>query len=246
MKLWQTRLHWEKFARTDPMWAVLTDPTKAGNRWNADEFFSTGRQEVDAALAHVRQLCPGLRTAQALDFGCGVGRLTQALAEHFAQVTGVDIAEAMLALAREHNRHGDRVHYVHNTSADLAVFADSTFDFVLSVITLQHIAPDYTRRYLAEFVRVLAPGGVALFQIPALAPATKRRRLSLWPPTLAKRLRRAINRSTAVKPVMEMHTLPREEVLAIIQAAGAEPLEVEAHGGAGDDYQSYAYVIRKR
>ena len=64
----------------------------------------------------------GLRVPhhQALDFGCGVGRLTQALAEHFERVAGVDIAASMIARARQENRHGDRVRYVVNERSDLA------------------------------------------------------------------------------------------------------------------------------
>ena len=62
---------------------------------------------------------------------------------------------------RRHNRHGDRVAYVHNPAADPARFADGTFDLVLSFITLQQVAPADARRYIAEFVRGCAPGGAA-------------------------------------------------------------------------------------
>lgn len=103
MQLWQTRRHWEKFARSDPMWAVLTHADKAGRRWQPEEFFATGRADVGAALALVHARYPALRHRHALDFGSGVGRLTQALGDHFERVTSVDIAENMLALARSHN-----------------------------------------------------------------------------------------------------------------------------------------------
>jgi len=261
MKLWQTRRHWEKFARTDPMWSVLTVPDKAGNRWSVEEFFATGREAVDAEIIGVRSRYPELRYGHALDFGCGMGRLTQGLAPHFDRVTGVDISEAMLNLARSHNRFGEKVRYVHNDRPDLACFADGTFDFVYSVITLQHVAPEYARRYIAEFVRVLAPGGVALFQVPARPPAKpatplKKSSFTLWPPTLAKRgyrsvrralknVNRALNRSAAVTPVMEMHTLPREEVLALLQTIGGDVLNVYRYDAAGTEFESYGYLVRK-
>jgi ubiquinone/menaquinone biosynthesis C-methylase UbiE len=246
MKLWQTRRHWEKFARTDPLWAVLTAPGKEGNRWALDEFFATGEQDIAAALAAIHRNCPQLAKRQALDFGCGVGRLTQALAGKFDHVTGVDIAVDMVALARQHNRHGERVTYVHNPAADLACFADGSFDLVLSLITLQHVAPEYSRRYLAEFVRVCAPGGIAYFQVPASASAApKPGRISFYPPTLAKKFWRLLNRSFAVQPTMEMHVLPRDEVIALIRAAGGQVLATDACPKAGEDFVSYAYVIRK-
>ncbi len=246
MKLWQTRRHWEKFARTDPLWAVLTAPDKAGNRWQVDEFFATGRRETDAALAHVFAHCPALRRGHALDFGCGVGRLTQGLAAHFDHVTGIDISNRMLEHARRHNRHGGRVTYLHNDRPDLACFADNTFDFVLSLITLQHVEPQFARRYIAEFARILAPGGAALFQVPErTAGPVPVRRLSLWPATLAKRLLRALNRSAAAVPVMEMHMLAREDVRKSIQAAGATVVHVYRHDAAGADFESYNYIVRK-
>ena len=42
----------------------------------------------------------------ALDFGCGIGRLSQALAEHFDQVYGVDISPKMIELARAAQSQG--------------------------------------------------------------------------------------------------------------------------------------------
>lgn len=159
MKLWQVQRHWDELAKADPLWAVLTESEKQGRRWSVDEFFSTGVAEVGADMARVRQLEPGFSGRTALDFGCGAGRLTQALARHFDRVTGVDISGRMIALARGHSGNS-RVDFVHNPRADLRRFPGGSFDFVYSRITLQHIAPRYTRRYLAEFARVLAPGGI--------------------------------------------------------------------------------------
>jgi SAM-dependent methyltransferase len=245
MKLWQTRRHWEKFARTDPLWAVLTAPGKAGNRWTLDEFFATGENDIAAALAAIRSRYPQLSRRHALDFGCGVGRLTQALAREFDHVTGVDLAADMLTHARAHNRRGDRVTYVHNPAADLTCFADGSFDLVLSLITLQHIAPVYSRRYLTEFIRLCAPGGVAYFQVPDRRLNAKPARLSFYPPTVAKKFHRWLNTFTAASPAMEMHVLPRDEVLTLLRAAGGEILAVESCEKTGDDFASYAYLVRK-
>lgn len=245
MKLWQTRRHWEKFARTDPLWAVLTEPGKKGNRWTLDEFFHTGELDIAAALAAIRARYPQLARGRALDFGCGVGRLTQALALEFDHVTGVDLAADMLVHARKHNRRGDRVTYVHNPAADLACFADGSFDLVLSLITLQHVAPEYSRRYLAEFVRLCAPGGVAYFQMPSHRLNARPPRLSLYPPTLAKKFFRWVNGFTVMNAAMEMHVVPRDEVVALLRAAGGEILAVEACEKTGDDFASFSYLVRR-
>jgi SAM-dependent methyltransferase len=247
MRLWLARRHWNLFARTDAYWAVLTEPDKQGHRWKVDEFFATGRADVEANLRRVQELLPAWRPAgAALDFGCGVGRLTQGLAAHFDQVTGVDIAKDMLALARRHNVHAGRVTYVENHDAALGRFADGSFALVLSLITLQHIAPEYSRQYLREFVRVCAPGGVVVVQVPdrALRPPPPRR-FSLWPPTHWKRWKRALRRWLVLEPTMEMHPVPRAEVEAILRRAGATLLAVDAVPAAGPEFVSYRYIARR-
>jgi hypothetical protein len=156
---------WEGLAQSDPLWAILSDPQRKGNRWQLDEFFASGRRDVEANLADLASLGIDVRPGRALDFGCGVGRLTQALGASFERADGVDIAETMVELAREYNRHGDRVQYHVNQEPNLGLFEDGAFDFVLSIIVLQHNPPPVAEGYIREFVRVLAPGGIADFDM---------------------------------------------------------------------------------
>src|SRR5213075_3164955 len=130
------------------------------------EFFRTGVVEIDDVMAYVDRL--GLKFARraALDFGCGVGRLTQALCGHFDAAVGVDIAPSMIDKARAYNRHGERCRYSLNVSDDLSQFDDGQFDFIYSNIVLQHMLPRYSKKYVREFLRLLAPGGVAVLQLP--------------------------------------------------------------------------------
>jgi SAM-dependent methyltransferase len=248
MRLSRTRRHWDKFARTDPFWAVLTNADKKGNQWTVEEFFQTGVDSVAAEIKGVQLHYPALRFGSALDFGCGVGRLSQALAGHFAHVTGVDISADMLKHAAHHNRHGNRVEYVLNTRDDLGQFADGRFDFIYSIITLQHMEPVYARRYIAEFVRITAPGGVILFQIPAVSARSPHqpRPFTLWPDTLVKRLFRDLRKKFNPDPVMEMHSIPREEVEAILTGAGATLIKSYRYDAAGDQLHSWGYLACKR
>lgn len=158
---------WEDAARKDPLWAILSDPAKRNRAWDLDEFFETGRREIARLFTDLRALRYSLRPGDALDFGCGVGRLTQALAPSFQRVTGVDVSPTMIRLAERLNRFPDRVRYVVNTRPDLVVLPAMSFDFIYSDIALQHIPPDQSRAYIAEFLRVLKPGGLAVFQLTA-------------------------------------------------------------------------------
>ena len=168
MRFGTLKRHWERLGRRDPFWAVLTDPDKRGGRWDVTEFFRRGELEVDAVLARAQETgtAPAVRR-RALDFGCGAGRLTQAMAAHFTQCDGVDISEPMLRIARQHNKFPDRCTYHLNAVPDLSLFSDASFDFVYSTLVLQHMAPRYSTRYITELVRVLVPGGLLVFQLPS-------------------------------------------------------------------------------
>src|SRR5262245_7878422 len=104
MDLRELRDTWNELGRRAAMWAVLSGPFEARREWDRDMFFQTGIDEVAAVLARAAALGVVPARHRALDFGCGIGRLSQALAGHFDSVDGVDIASAMLEQAREQNR----------------------------------------------------------------------------------------------------------------------------------------------
>jgi SAM-dependent methyltransferase len=164
MNMDEASSNWTKLGKDDPMWVVLTDPDKKGNRWDAKEFFATGESAI--AMIFDRMQGAGLvpSPGRALDFGCGVGRLTQALAAHFDAVDGVDISSSMINHAETFNRFAGRVQYHLNVRPDLATFPSSRYDFICSLIALQHIPARFQRGYLRDFLRLLKPGGVAYFQ----------------------------------------------------------------------------------
>lgn len=92
-----------------------------------------------------------------LEVGCGQGHLTRALVERGADVIGIDANPKAAELA------GDgRVRHMVAESLD---FDDESFDFIVSVHTIEHIPP--LASALAEMARVLEPAGKALFIYPA-------------------------------------------------------------------------------
>ena len=228
---------WNRLGAEDPLWAILSDDAKRGNRWERAEFFATGEREIEAALAHVRALVP-LRSARALDFGCGVGRLTQALARRFERVDGVDAAASMIEHARRLNEHGERCTYHLNARADLAPFADGSFDFVYSSLTLQHMQPALARGYILELCRVLAPGGVLLFQLPtrpARPPSPLRRVLRAGYRLWLRRVRR--------RALIDMFGTPEVQVEALVRGAGCRLLDVADSHQSGSDWHGRLYSV---
>ena len=238
---------WDALGRSDPLWAILTDPAKKGNRWRLDEFFETGVREIDALSNYISALGVGQPQRRALDFGCGVGRLTQALARKFDRVDGVDIAPSMIARAREYNRGGDRCHFHVNDSGDLQLFDHDTFDLIYSNITLQHIPPPHAAGYLGELVRVLAPGGLLIFQIPAGVDAARARhpkeRLKRMLPAPALTFYYAVTQPW--RSDMTMHPIAKQEVVGLLEGAGARMVDISPDDSAGDGWICYRYCATK-
>jgi SAM-dependent methyltransferase len=201
VELKEVQRHWDAFGKTDPLWAIVTRPDKRYGKWKYDEFLACGEEEIDRILRHVDSISFSLCRGRALDFGCGAGRLTQALSRRFQQCHGIDIAPSMIELAQKYDQPWQRFQYeilrlwrswrsgrvgwaeswpglarllrrqqcryVVHESGDLALFKDDTFDLVYSSLVLQHMKPAYSLQYIKEFLRVIAPKGLIILQIPS-------------------------------------------------------------------------------
>jgi SAM-dependent methyltransferase len=250
VKLDRLQRHWDEFGRRDPYWAILTDPAKQGNKWDLDEFFETGEREVDDVLAWVASLGMTLRRGRALDFGCGAGRISQALARHFEHVIGVDIAPSMIALANTHNRQGERCRYVLNESADLRQFPDASVDFLYSRLVLQHLRPTVIKAYVAEFVRLLDAGGIAVFNVPASpldAPVVGGTLKALAPMVvvrLYRRLRLTLDDRRRF-PNMEVNGVPPAQLVPLLTRSGSAVVRVDPDQTHGDAGPGFLYCVTK-
>lgn len=245
MSIHDLRRNWDGLGRVDPLWAVLAYPERHGGRWRGheEEFFETGRHTVDEVFRTLDRLSlRPHRLDHALDFGSGAGRLSQGLARHVDQVTGVDIAASMIDLATQHNTFPGRVTYQLNESPDLSNFGDGSFDLLLSLIVLQHIPNPLKRCYLTEFVRILRPGGVAVVNIPSHGDLTPEGLIRRTPNSWQNIYRR---RRYGYSQVMEFHPLRRAKVEETIEAAGGRVLHAEREFTAGPRYTSYLYIVGK-
>jgi SAM-dependent methyltransferase len=242
MSLDQIRRQWEGFGRQAPLWSILT----RDQPWQIDEFFQTGREHVGHFWENLQRYNVPKAFGRALDFGCGVGRLTQPWSQHFDEVYGVDISGPMIEQARAYNQERNpraaRCQFVLNTQGNLRSFPDGHFDLVFTFIVLQHMPARFSAGYLREFARVLAPGGSLIFQLPTgpLAP----------PPWWMKLYRAAYYRLVwdvfIRKPRMEMHGVSQDKVREILSAGAVDVLHVESDGAAGPQWESLMYYCRKR
>ncbi len=243
MNLEKLQKNWDEFGQIDPMWAILTDPAKRGRKWQAEEFFETGKGDIAELMGHLDRMRLPASRRKALDFGCGIGRLSQALAGYFEEVHGVDIAPSMIRQARDYNAHGTRCVYHLNHAPSLELFGDNVFDLVYSSITLQHIEPEYSTRYIREFVRVLVPGGALVFRLPSVLPDTFKQRVKRALP--APVLKMYYWTKGGHGPKMEMHGIERERVVQLLESAGARVLEIAPDESAGKPWVCFRYFATK-
>ena len=104
----------------------------------------------------------GLKDKTVLDIGCGGGILAESMAAHGARVTGIDLGEAPLAVAKLHLKEsGLKVDYRHVSAEDLAREQPGSFDVVTCMEMLEHV-PDPASTVEA-CARLVKPGGQVFF-----------------------------------------------------------------------------------
>ena len=159
---------WDEFARLNATWAVLSDPGKKYQAWEEKDFFAIGESRIGEIMDLIALEGRGSDLGRALDFGCGIGRLTKALAGRFRQVKGVDISPEMIRRAKINLRDYSNVE-LSVISAEWRPEENESFDLIISDLTLQHL-PDRRalRYYLRLFRRLLKPGGVLFFRLPSV------------------------------------------------------------------------------
>jgi 2-polyprenyl-6-hydroxyphenyl methylase/3-demethylubiquinone-9 3-methyltransferase len=126
--------------------------------WDADGEFRPLHQINPLRLDWIRQQVD-LNGSKVVDIGCGGGILTESMAQAGAIVTGIDMAEAPLAVARLHQiESGVEVDYQRTTAEDLAASRAGQFDVVTCLEMLEHV-PD-PASVIAAAAALLKPEGV--------------------------------------------------------------------------------------
>ena len=175
MGLKRTKRNWDDLAELDTYWAILGYPDLRSGKWVEREFFDTGEREIAKLMSVASELGYLPRRERALDFGCGVGRLTRTLAGTFAEVCGVDISSEMISRAMTLNSDRPNCRFIQNDKADLRIFADGEFDLIYTVLVLQHQPSRRAAcKLIGEFLRTLRSGGLLMFQIPTYLPIERR------------------------------------------------------------------------
>lgn len=242
------KTNWEEFARSDPLWSILPVPEKKDNRWTVQELFQNGDREIDRIMDYLRDKKIPVDRGAMLDFGCGVGRLTQACSRYFEKCVGVDISEGMIELARKFNAHNDKCVFAVNNSTDLSVFGPDRFDMIYSNIVFQHIPPRYTKGYIREFLRIVRNEGVIIFQITvAEVPGVGTKLRNLLKRAMPKPLRRLYKKHKyGTWAIKDMYCINRKELDMFIADSHGEVIDVTDDPSSLPRYMGCRYVVKRK
>lgn len=104
----------------------------------------------------------GLKDKSVLDVGCGGGILAESMAAYGARVTGIDLGEAPLAVARLHLKEsGQKVEYLHLSAEDIARERPESYDIVTCMEMLEHVPEPAST--IDACARLVKPGGQVFF-----------------------------------------------------------------------------------
>jgi SAM-dependent methyltransferase len=183
------RRFWDRRAAEDPFYFV--DNRQPYGAADQARFWREGEEDLDRLLAAL-----GVHLAPAdevVEIGCGIGRLTRAMAPRVRSVRALDVSPRMLELARRYvgAQHAN-VTWLLGDGQSLSGVEAASASAVVSHVVFQHIPdPAVTLGYIREIGRVLRPGGWAAFQVsddPAVHAAPG------WPRRLGGALPRVLRR----------------------------------------------------
>jgi SAM-dependent methyltransferase len=212
--------HWRRWGEIDPYFAVLADPRFRREKLadSREDFFQSGQLYVEERLNRARALFGDFPQARALDFGCGVGRLSLPLAAHFGEVVGLDVAPAMLDEARVNAEARDVGNLRLALADDLLSACAGPFDFVMSCMVLQHVPPRRGLPLVARLLDRVGPGGVAALHFCIGQEGGAGARLRAWAQSHVPGVHGLFNRlrgRPADEPLMQMNAYPLDRLLAI-------------------------------
>lgn len=164
-----TDKQWERMAKRDPYFAVLSDTAYLAKTLKPEareEFFRSGERHVEHVLGEIRtHLASAFQPKRILDYGCGVGRLTIAFAKSDAAiVTGVDVSPTMLSHART-NCDGNGASVRLLGYEEMKSLTPGSFDLIHSYIVFQHIPIARGEGIFRELIDLLSDGGIGAIHL---------------------------------------------------------------------------------
>lgn len=214
---------WTALGHDKPHWSVLSSeqfmPDKIEE--NRRNFYASGNNDVQRIVSALQR--HGRSPDQfhrVVEYGCGVGRVTPHLSKTFAEVTAIDISSSHMAMAREATQEAGAWNARFRLARAPEFGMPKPFDLWFSYIVLQHNPPPVIAMVLRRAFAMLAPGGIAMFQVPTYATG------------YSFDLEHYLANPTTTGTI-EVHCLPQAVIYQLAAEAGCLPLETREDTGMG-------------
>ena len=158
-----TDADWQSMAESEPFYSVLTSEEFLSARLDQaaiDRFYASGETDICWVFDKLTYHFGAFEPKSALDFGCGVGRLTFAMARRASSVTGVDIAPAMVDHANKRCAQLGQANVRFQTE-----IPDNRVEWINSYIVLQHVPTAHGLRILRRLFDLVVAGGRISIQL---------------------------------------------------------------------------------
>lgn len=130
----------------------------ASGWWDPHGQFKTLHVINPTRVQYIIEQVGSLEGKNVLDIGCGGGLLTEEMARHGANVTGLDISDVSLSIARQHSKQSNLyIHYINSTIEDFASHYKQKFDVITCMEMLEHV-PD-PKSVIQSCAFLIKPGG---------------------------------------------------------------------------------------
>lgn len=160
---------WNKLAKKNARYFVMTD---FGEDITESQFRETGKKDYEQLIKDDNLLMEKLGNFSdktALEIGCGAGRVTEFISQHFKKVFAVDISEKMIDEGRQRLGNVTNIEFISIDGTHYPTISDSSIDFVFSYIVFQHMSnKKVVMKNFEEIMRVLKEGGIAKIQVRGL------------------------------------------------------------------------------
>lgn len=225
----RVRGQWSRLGEDDPYWGVLTDDRYKSSQIDdvaLAEFRESGRETASLVEAAIGRGMPVRAAGTCVELGCGVGRITRYLADRFDKVIAIDISPGNLELCQRYlAEEGVRNVEVRLLRSLNDLVDVGGFDWLFSIIVLQHNSPPIQWQILRALLPKILPSGAFIFQTVSDLPGYSFN---------------AEDYLASDDPVMEIHSLPQSVIFKLIDECGLKLNAVRTDTWTGA-YGSYTY-----
>jgi SAM-dependent methyltransferase len=235
---------WSAMGEREPFFTNVSyeDFTMANIAKTKDEFFGSGSASLIQLRAIARrQGIDLLGYRDCFELGCGVGRLTSALAGAFDRVHAMDVSTSHLRVAQKELAHVRSRVELYSFESLASIEALPRFDLFVSFAVLQHNPPPLAAKLLDRILTKVRVGGAACFQCQ-----TYQRGYRFCVTEYLQGRRDRLERQPGAQCGWEMHCLPQSFIYDALRRNGFSLLEVREDAGQAYGISQVFFAVRDR